>query len=744
MKAILPALLAVVCTTLTWADDEFLSGLYDKLHESSFQQKIRDLAPMPFGVVFLPWKGMTEQELREQFRTMKRLGFHNLKQTMPSPEWPQERILEVALEEGVTPFWYGNGGWEAINPGLLSKLGIPAGLSKQEIRRHPKMLAYQNGILRQGIRLDSGRAFLEGNEDPSLKDWKFQPDPLLRPEDVPFFLRWLRENYRSPVEIAGAWNQYEVGIDAHPFKVWDDVDRGVTRMATEGDGLRGQGGEYGRVRDVLRFKADYHTRQIRAVAEAAHRANPNAPTRTGGEMGLFLPFAYRATNMESLAQTQVETGSFYPSIHFAWHFGEVNYEVARPIYMQVSFAADLFKGGWAGAWESTGGPQQLTGAKGSDYQQSSTTPGFTVDAGAMTQLFLSYLAGGFKGAGVWSWNFRRAGWEGGEYALLDRNGKPTARAIRAGQIAQAAERLRDELWQAHKEPSVGVLYNWDNDAIWAAVSLRGRDHFRQYPTQARIGVSRALMNGNIPWEHVTPTDLEAGLAARYKVIYLPAQMAISQQLLSRLARFVEAGGRLVMDSPGALYDEHGLVLPTAEGTVFERLFGTELSDIQYSSNVPRVLDGQKLDGFISELTPTSAKVLSRFQTGEPAVTEHRLGKGTAVLLAWDASHAAFKRGNAALEAQLRQATMGTLDSPYACAGAVVYRLAAPAADHYFFINDGPATQVLLNTKKYEYVSASDPVSGVKLPLGAPIQLEAYSGRWLRFEKPASGANLTGH
>jgi len=81
-------------------------------------------------------------------------------------------------------------------------------------------------------------------------------------------------------------------------------------------------------------------------------------------MGLFLPFAWRATKMEDLAQTQLHTGSFYPSIHLAWHYGEVRYEVARTVYMQASFAHDLFKGGWSAPWESTGGPQQFTGAKG--------------------------------------------------------------------------------------------------------------------------------------------------------------------------------------------------------------------------------------------------------------------------------------------------------------------------------------------------------------------------------------------
>ncbi len=734
MKHLLVLLAACLGVPPAFADDAFLTQLYGKLHDSPLQRKIRNLAPVPFGVVFLPWKGMTEQEMRKHFRMMKELGFHNLKQAMSSPEWSEERILEVALEEGVIPFWYGEGGWEEITPALLKKLGIPGDLPKAQIRTHPKMQAYQKEVLRKGIYVSSGRALLKEAGDPALEGFKHEPDPLLRKTDVPFFLRWLRENYKSPDEIANAWNQYEVGIDAQPFKTWDDVERGITRMAGEGNNLRGQGREYGRVRDVLRYKSDYHTRQILAMAQAARRANPNAPTRTGGEMGLFLPFAYRATKMEDLAQTQLETGSLYPSIHFAWHFGEVNYEVALPIYMQVSFSADLFKGGWTGAWESTGGPQQLTGAKGWDAAQGTTTPGFTVNAGTMTQLFLSYLAGGFKGAGVWTWNYRRAGWEGGEYALLDRNWKPGERAIRAGKIAQAAERLRDELWESHKEPYVGVLYNWDNDAIWAATSLRGRDHFRHYPMQARVGVSRALMNGNIPWEHVTPTDLAAGLGPRYKVIYLPAQMAISQQLLSTLTKYVEGGGRLVMDAPGALYDEHGLTLPTAEGSVFEKLFGAELADIQYSNNVPRRLEGQALQGFVAELRPTKAKVLSRFQTGEAAQTENRLGQGTAVLLAWDASYGVFKPGNTAMESLLRRAALGPLESPYACSGAVVYRLAAPQADHYFFINDGPPARVKLDTKKYNYVSASDPVTGGKIALPATVELEGYSGRWLRLEK----------
>jgi beta-galactosidase len=708
--------------------DEFLHALYDSLHNSPTQRRFREQAPMPFGVVFLPWAGMTEAQMREHFRTMKRLGFHNLKQTMPSPEWPAERILEVALEEGVIPFWYADAGWEPVTPALIAKLGIPAGLTKKAIREHPKMIAYQTGILRRQIAVKPKDTLGEAGA------WRHTPDPFLRDYDVPRFSQWLRRTYKDPEAVNRSWNLYEPGHVPDPFKTWAEVDAGVVSMQQTTPGLRGFGREYSRVRDILIYKAESRATEIRSVLAEYHRENPLVPTRTGGEMGLFLPFAWRATNMEWLADTQRDSGSFYPSIHFVWHFGEVNYEVARPLYMQVSFANDLFKGGWSGAWESTGGPQQLSGAKGWDEPERSTIPGFTVSAGTITQQFLSYLAGGFKGAGVWTWNYRQAGIEAGEYALLERTGKPGARAVRAGQIAQAAERFRDELWQAHKEPTVGVLLNWDSDAIWAAQSVINRDLFRHYPMKARVGVSRALINGNVPFEYVTVDDLRAGLAGRYKSIYLPAQLALTDELLTILTSYVDQGGRVVMDAPGGWYDERGKVFPVGQGSRFEKLFGVEIAEFYYSNNVPRRLNGATLDGFVYELRPTTARVVDRFQTAEAAQTENALGKGTAVILAHDASYAAFAPGNSALEARIRQAALGTRTAPYACEGAIVYRLAAPEGDHYFFINDGPATRVVLNTKGYRYSAAVDAISGDALPLRGLIDLEANSGRWIRFAK----------
>jgi beta-galactosidase len=712
---------------------DYLHGLYDSLHDSEMQQHFRTIRPMPFGVVFLPWKGMTEEEMRVQFRTMKQLGFHNLKQTMGTPEWPVQRVLEIALEEGVIPFWYGEGGWEPFTDELLDRLEIPRDTPVEEIRGEPRMIEYQTEVIRTRIKYPKIETVgIEGQvlEDAGIKpsddrDIILGADPELRPDAIPSFKAWVRSRYETIEDLRDAWNQDEVGITDKPYTSWNDFesDDSLSRQPIR---------EYRFVRDILRFKADYNLARIRARVKLHRERDPHEPFRAGGEMGLFLPFVWRGTDMEGIAEMMREAGSFYPSIHFAWHYEEVEYEAARCIYMQSSLAADWFKGGWSATWESTGGPQQLSGGKGWNVTSAEETAGFTVNAGTMSQLLFSYLAGGFRGAGLWCWNFRRAGWEGGEYALLNRQNEPSPRAIRAGRIAQAAERYRDELWQTHKEPEVGVFINWENEAVWSGVSVRGRTKYRFAPVHSRVGASRALMNGNIPWEHVTRDDLTNGLAPRYRTIYLPSHLALSDDILEILISYVSDGGCVVMDAPGGWYDEYGRVLNTGKGTPFEQLFGAMIRDFQYSNNVPRYLRGERLEGFILELEPTGARAVEFYQTGEAAIVVNRLGMGSAVILGFEASHLTFRPGNVFIEEIIRQYVKDGWEPPYACEGALVYRLASPGADHYFFINDAEAKRVCLDTREYRYDSAEDPVTGESLSLGSPISLEAYGGRWVRF------------
>ena len=58
----------------------------------------------------------------------------------------------------------------------------------------------------------------------------------------------------------------------------------------------------------------------------------------------------------------------------------------------VRSIVDSFRGGWTGAFESSGGPAQFSGGQASGLQ-----------AGQLQRLLLTYVAGGMKGVGLWCW-----------------------------------------------------------------------------------------------------------------------------------------------------------------------------------------------------------------------------------------------------------------------------------------------------------------------------------------------------
>lgn len=703
-------------------DKNFKRELYEDLHRSEAQEKFRQIAPLPVGVVFCEWPGMTMEDIREHFRKMKELGYTALKQIMLTPGTSRREVMHAALDEGIIPWWYGEGGWAPITDELLDKLGISKNLSMKEIREHEKMQKYQEQKLRDRIDKQTKEEIkVEGKNEGYISG----PALEISEEVQPKFIKWLKDKYETIENLNECWNLYHVDLGG-PFDSWEQLENNFSEKRISSRGGPVSRKEYRHLRDILRFKGEHRAEGIEKWAKEHDEVFPHEPVRAGGEMGLFLPFSARGTYMEGIAEAMREYGSFYPSIHLAWHFSEVNHEIAKPVYMQASLSTDWFKGGWNASWESTGGPQQLSGGKSGGS--------FTVDDGVMTQLMLSYLAAGYRGFGFWCWSVRTAGWEAGEFALLDRNLRVTDRARKAGKIGKAARRLRDELWEARKEPMVGVFQDFDNEAIWAAISVSGQDEYKQVPIKARVGVSRALINGNIPWEHVTADDIRDGLADRYEVIYLPAVISLNNGIMDILSKYVKKGGRLVVDMPSVWYDEYAKLFKTDKGSTFEKTFGTIINDYQYSSNVPFKLNGEKLEGFVLDMTSTSSQILAAYDNGKPAITENSYGKGSAVLLGYEASLNCFEPGNDKFERMLLDYTMGDLESPYSCENAVVYRQSASEADHYFFINDGPQNTVILDTGNYQYSKVEDPVTGEELELGAPIELEGYSGRWLRFEK----------
>lgn len=216
----------------------------------------------------------------------------------------------------------------------------------------------------------------------------------------------------------------------------------------------------------------------------------------------------------------------------------------------------------------------------------------TVDATQIQRLMLTYTAVGLKGIGLWAWNSRWHGLEGGEYALTDRQGNPSARAVAAGKVAAALQAHRFRLWDSREQPLVGILRSWTNEAVWArlgsslilpvACAVSGcDDRLRQqpyHPVKSMMAVARVLSALSIPWRYVTEEQLlvpETGMA-NITSLLLPSILALNRSTVPVLAEYVAQGGRLVADQPFLLFDDAGDTVDHTRTAVAE-LFGCYVS-----------------------------------------------------------------------------------------------------------------------------------------------------------------------
>jgi beta-galactosidase len=218
-------------------------------------------------------------------------------------------------------------------------------------------------------------------------------------------------------------------------------------------------------------------------------------------------------------------------------------------------------------------------------------------------------------------------------------------------------------------------------------------------------------------------------------------LALAGPTLQHLLAAAQAGVRVVLDMPSGWYDDFGRLLNTNTGSTFEQLFGCSIRDFQYASNIDWTLQGRPMRGFTADLGVTTAEVAATFDQGPPAVTVHQVGDGAGVVLAYEAALQCYRPGNDAAENDLTAWALGQQQAPFSCTGALAYRLASPQADHYFLINDGPATKAVLDIGRFEYAEALDVIEEDTVDASQPIAIDAYSARWLRLAK--SNVKLTG-
>jgi hypothetical protein len=99
------------------------------------------------------------------------------------------------------------------------------------------------------------------------------------------------------------------------------------------------------------------------------------------------------------------------------------------------------------------------------------------------------------------------------------------------------------------EPVVGILYSWENEAMLGRLSLGAYQlptpvyEYQPRPLDAPVSFRRTYRHfkgtdepQQVPYEYVTDRDINAGLAARYPVIYLPYVLALDEAIPSKASK----------------------------------------------------------------------------------------------------------------------------------------------------------------------------------------------------------------
>lgn len=733
-------------------DDPFLTEKFWNLNRTPMQERLRNIKPFPVGVVYYQQREENLDSAKKEFRVIHDLGFTALKQVLlrrPSnPEGYMEQVYHAALDAGISPWYYGRGGWADITQELVDELGIDMKVNKQNmpaIQNDPRMIEYQTEqvkrprVAREQKKDTETRAFLK-----RVNQRKGEPgrnNPWMPERLIPEFAKWLEKTYGDMETLKDAWNDgYTNQIGA---KTWMEAAKLMQGSGFDdyGKGVGPMYHDFRRFRDAMRFQADLIIENYNVLMDFLTEWDSIEPERTGGHQ-IFENQAANTWDLEGQAKSAAVGGSFYASIHLPHHFFLVDGEITKPAYMQSRIVSDMFKGGWAATWESAGGPTFFSGYNPAPH-----------DGKIMRQLMCSYIAAGLKGVGIWMWNSRGEGWELGEYALCNIQGSPSERAIEAGHISRILQEQRFELWEAMDEPAVGLLYSWETEAMLGRLSLGAYElntvifnsnwdkMFRQYHSEARIGVSRAMMNNHIPFENVTERDLAAGLADRYPIIYLPYTIALNKKTFTFLKEYVANGGRLVADFALLMMDDYGRLNKQHHGSDFEQLFGFINRNYYHTFYHSRTLNGHVFeDSGFGDIEVTTAEVVKRFDNGMPAILNHTYGDGSITYFNFEAGRYVFRPGKEELENLIVKHTMGNYRTQFDVHGAegtMVFRRSAPEADHYIFINEGEEENVQVSSDFIKYVSAEELIEGNPLSVqnnAFSVAVPARSALWVRAVK----------
>ncbi|MCE9606367.1 MAG: beta-galactosidase trimerization domain-containing protein [Planctomycetia bacterium] len=294
-----------------------------------------------------------------------------------------------------------------------------------------------------------------------------------------------------------------------------------------------------------------------------------------------------------------------------------------------------------------------------------------------------------------------------------------------------------------REPRrTAILYNRSHEIVSGKQVWLNRDWMWTF-----LG----LRNSQIPVDVVIEEDLTDATLASYQALFIGG-LNLERRHLAAVRRWVEQGGLLIGSAGAALDDVYGDRMPetvelfgaaqrlaTVDDTKSRTRIMFDASDEYAAIDLPAAAAGDQK--YI--LTPTTGKLIARYDGGEGAVVVNALGRGRTILLGVTTGETFRVGGGAKSPARawlaapvLRQ--LGRSQTEFDCPESEVTRF-----DHA----SGTAVLIAIYTSKPEELSKAPgrlsvqvdrPVREVTSALHGPLKWELHDGR-IEIETPPPAA-----
>ncbi|MDI6849632.1 MAG: beta-galactosidase [Candidatus Saccharicenans sp.] len=272
-----------------------------------------------------------------------------------------------------------------------------------------------------------------------------------------------------------------------------------------------------------------------------------------------------------------------------------------------------------------------------------------VTASDLRDWMWSLMAYGARAINIYAYYPMSSGYEAGGYGLIELDGQITPRAEEAGRIARTISRNMNLFLESRPpESEIAIVYNPLSHMVGGQQTFTSEGQPVGYNnlSESLQGVHRAFFERGIKVDFIHVRDLR-DKASRYRLIIAPYPVMISQPYVQDLIRYVEQGGRLLVEARAGWIDEKGFAFPVIPGGGLDKVLGcreARLLPVQKTGRMvisqnhpalPWLKPGDSLDTVFFEetfeVTDKKAAVLAQSPDGQPMVVLAPYGQGQALI-----------------------------------------------------------------------------------------------------------------